>query len=86
MDHDLGIQFFNAGKLTAAVVGDLLEGDSGYFMFVEQQSPGNSHARLAYAVTSRGYMGAMEPASTRGNYIWGLPEALKRTMALGRGI
>jgi hypothetical protein len=85
-DHDLGIQFFNPGKLTAAVVGDLLERDSGYFMFVEQQSPGNSHARLAYAVTSRGYMGAMEPASTRGNYIWGLPEALKRTMVLGRGI
>jgi hypothetical protein len=55
-------------------------------MFIEQQSPGISHARLAYAVTGRGYMGAMEPASTCGNYIWGRPEALKRTMVLGRGI
>ncbi|MEO8055521.1 MAG: hypothetical protein ABI768_10215 [Acidobacteriota bacterium] len=79
--YDLDTQFFNPGKLTAAVVSDLLEGGSGYFMFIEQQSPGISHARLAYAV-SRGYIGAMEPASNRGNYLWGRPEALKRTMVL----
>jgi len=54
MDHDLGIQFFNAGKLTAAVVGDLLEGDSGYFMFVEQQSPGRKAHRGCRRRPARG--------------------------------
>ena len=79
-DYSLGMMFAEAGKLDGSDIEWLL-GDppGGYFMFIEKQGGGVSHARLAYRYTS-GKVYAMEPAN--GTFPGFTPSALKKIMIL----
>lgn len=80
-DWNLGMAFYEAGQFTAGAASSLIDSDWGYFMFIEMQGPGVSHARLAYDVIN-GQIRAMEPADGQPDFIVGPPGGLGKLMIL----
>jgi len=84
-DWKLGIQFYDPGQFSASAASGLLNNNWGYFMFIELQGGGVSHARLAYDVADAN-LRAMEPATTGSDYIVGPASGLKKIMILSPAI
>jgi hypothetical protein len=72
---------YDAGQFTASAASSLIDSDWGYFMFIEMQGPGASHARLAFDVIN-GQIRAMEPADGQPDFIVGPPSGLRKLMIL----
>jgi hypothetical protein len=67
LTFDLKEQIRGAGQMTARSANAIL-GTGDYFMFIEQQDEGSSHARLAYACDG-GILRAMDPDPTNGGFV-----------------